>query len=307
MTNASPTPQYENKPLAILMRILSGMAASALVVAIKAASLAGVTPGEMLFYRNAAALPLVTLWVMLGPGLRSVGTARPMAHVTRTALGVTSMMLMFYTIGLLPVAEFTAFLFLVPLFATILSSLFLSEQVGVHRWSAIAVGFAGVLVMTHPGSADGVPLGGLIAGLATAAMVSSVTVTLRQLGATEPATTTVFWFTVMATAATAALLPFFFQPHPPGVWLLIAGVGIAGTTLQITQTVSLQLAPVSVTAPFDYLQLIWSTLLGWVIWSNLPAPASIAGGLLIGAAGLYTFYREHKRQRDTAAATTAFN
>ncbi len=306
MTAATHLAPIDNKPLAILMRIGAGIAASSLVATVKAASNAGVSAGEILFYRNAGALPVVIAWIMLGPGLAALGTRRPLAHLTRSALGLASMTLMFVTIGLLPIAEFTAFLFLVPLFATMLSALFLGEKVGLHRWGAILLGFAGVLVMTHPGG-GGVATTGLAMGLVTAAMVSGVTITLRGLGATEPATTTVFWFTLIGTLATALTLPFFYQPHDAATWIIVAGIGLAGALLQIFQTISLRLAPVSVTAPFDYMQLVWSMLLGWLIWETIPARATITGAMLIGLAGLYTIYREHKRASETAAASTAIS
>lgn len=295
------TTQVERKGLAILLRIASGVAATIMIVLVKIASTHGVSPGETMFYRNAFALPVVALWTAMGPGLRSLGTTRPFAHMSRAVLGLTSMVLMFITIGLLPVAEFTAFMFVVPLFATILSALFLGEHVGLHRWAAILVGFAGVVVMTHPGSGGGISMIGMFAGLVTAGMVSIVTITVRQLGATEPPTTTVFWFTAIATLVTSFTLPFFYQSHDLEIWLLILGIGLSGALLQIATTTSLRFAPISATASFDYLQLVWSMLLSWLIWSDFPSSATIGGACLIGGAGLYTVYREHRRQRSTAA------
>jgi drug/metabolite transporter (DMT)-like permease len=134
--------------------------------------------------------------------------------------------------------------------------------------------------------------------------MAGVTITLRQIGSTENQAATVFWFTLTGTIVIGCIYPFFYHPHPWQTWALMAGVGASGAVIQICTTISLRLAPVSVTAPFDYTQLFWACLLGWLLWSDLPAATTVVGGLLIAGAGIYTFSRERIHRQSIAGPTS---
>lgn len=285
----------------ILLRIGSGACFSLMAALVKLASERGVSSPEILFYRTALSLPLVIGIIVLGPGLRSVRTKRPMAHFGRSALGLASMFLTFQALAMLPLAEATTINFTAPLFGTLLAALVLGERVHRHRGTAIAVGFVGVLVVLQPGGHHVPAIGGGIALLGALSM-GIVAITVRQIGTTEPATTTVFWFTIGCTAATALLLPFAARGHDPLTWAVLVAMGLSGGAAQMLMTTSLREAPIAALAPFDYLQLAWSVLLGWLIWSTAPGAATFTGGSLIVASGLYTVFRERRLQlRPTAA------
>ena len=287
--------------LAILMRIVSALFVAIMGAFAKQAGFGGANPGEILFFRSAMALPVIIIWIMAGPGFAAVRTSRPKAHLSRAVLGLTSMTTMFCAISLLPLTEALTIFFISPLIATSLAALFFKDRVGTHRWIAIGVGFAGVLIVMQPsGGGNEIPTLGLIVAAIAALLMGGVTVTLRELGSTESAAATVFWFTVIGTIVMGCAYPLFYQPHDPLTWLMMAGIGVSGAVIQIANTASLRLAPVSVTAPFDYSQLFWAALIGWLVWADLPAWSTIAGGLLIAGAGLYTFYRE-RMQRQTIA------
>lgn len=271
---------------------------------IKLAADRGVSTVELLFYRNLFSVPLILLWLAVGTGFAAIRTKRPGAHFIRAVIGLVSMFLNFQALVMLPLAEATTIGFAAPLFATMLSALLLKERVGRHRWSAVAIGLLGVVIVMQPGTAA-LPYDGLLVALLAALGVSAVVITLRQIGATEHAATTVFWFNIASLAVAGLPMPLVAKAHPAEVWVILAVMGVAGGVAQILITSSLRHASVAVLAPFDYLQLLWATIIGWLLWSQSPSSSTLAGGLLIAASGIYTAYREHRlHRREIAARST---
>jgi drug/metabolite transporter (DMT)-like permease len=298
LLRASSRTGHDHTVVAIFARCVAALAMAGMSAFAKAAGKAGASPMEILFFRSALALPVVVIWVLLGPGLRALRPNRPRAHLSRALLGLTSMSIMFYALSLLSLADAITIFFIAPLIATCLSALLLGDKVGVHRWAAIGAGFLGVAIVMLPGSRhSALSLWGMSVAALGALLMAGVTITLRQLGQSEHEAATVFWFTVSGTVVMGCLYPFFFHPHGLSTWLLLVGVGCAGAVIQICTTTSLRLAPVSLTAPFDYTQLFWASLIGWLIWSDVPAISTIIGGCLIAGAGLYTLYRERLQRQ----------
>ena len=252
----------------------------------------------MLFYRNLFSLPIIGGWIVAVPGVRAVRTRRPMAHLIRAFIGMTSMMLVFQTLRMLPLAEATTIGFSAPLFATILSGVWLGEHVGPHRWAAVTIGFAGVLVVMQPGGLG--PNLGVTVAIFSAFLVACVNITLRQLGATEHIAATVFWFNLTTLAVMSVAMPFFARAHDAVQWGLLIIMGITGGAAQIFNTASVRYAPLAVLAPFDYLQLVCAAVLGYLLWGTSPRHATWAGAALIVASGLYTIYREHRLRQAIA-------
>ncbi|WP_433949699.1 DMT family transporter [Brevundimonas bullata] len=264
-----------------------------------AATLEPVSAGEMVFYRSLFGLPVVLFWVLSAKGgLASLSTRRPMVHVWRCALGVTGILLIFQGLKLLPLADATTIGFTAPIFATLLSILFLKEKVGRHRWTAVVLGFLGVLVMVRPGAEGAPPLAGLLFALGGAFVAAAVTVTLRQLGKTELATAIVFWFFVACATVGGGLTLIDGHSHSWAVLAVLAAGGLAGGLAQLLMTTSLQHAPVSALAPLDYLQMVGAVVLGWLLLSDAPTAATLAGAALIAGSGLYTAWRERVLHRE---------
>lgn len=297
----------ENSPdqilLAIMTRLASVAAFSLMNAALKLAEAGGAHLAETLFFRQTLGLLPVTLWIAAGPGLASIRTARIGAHVLRTAMGLFSMCFVFTTILLLPLAESTTILFTLPLWATILGALVLREEVGWHRWGAVAAGFAGVLVITKPGG--GMAGWGIVTGLTGAFLSAAVAILLRQIGKTEQPATTVFWFSALSVPPTAIGFALYAQPHSAMIWGWLILVGVLGGVAQLFMTSSLKFGPVSVVVPMDYTGLIWATLLGWLLFGALPTMATWLGAPIIIASGLYIVWREHVRRRDMTRAAIA--
>jgi len=292
-------PANQNRLLGIGLRVGAATSFGFMAAMIKLGSEAGVSVPEMAFYRFAFGLPPLLAWIAWTRDFGAWRTKRPLAHLARGAIGLSTMVLAFGALTYLPLAESATIGFVAPLFSVMLSALILSEPVGRHRWSAVALGFIGVLIVMRP-SGGNLPAEGLALALLAAFGVAAVTITIRQIGRTESTPTTVLWFTLFSMAVTGALLPFFGQAHDARTWAVLAALGLFGGMGQLFLTSALRFAPVSVVVPFDYTQLLWAVLLGWAIWDTQPPSTTWAGAAVIVASGLYTLYREHKLGREKA-------
>ncbi len=279
---------------AIMLRLASVALFGAMNAAIKLAEAGGATLGEIMFWRQFGATLLVGAIVARGPGLASLRTRRIGAHGLRCAMGLSSMTLNFATVMLLPLAESTTIGFSMPIFATILGALVLYEPTGWRRWLAVLAGFAGVLIVTQPGSGH-IPALGVMTGLGAASLSAGVSILLRTIGKTETGLTTVFWFSFLSLPPLAIVYAFVAQGHAPHVWAALLAIGLIGGLAQIAMTRSLHLGAVSVVVPMDYTALLWATLLGFLLFGSLPTPATWIGAPIIIASGLYIVWREHRR------------
>lgn len=292
---------HEARPLyAITLRLLAVLAFSISFACVKLASDRGAHVIETAFYRQLFAFPVAIAALMAGPGLASLRTAYIGMHASRTAVGLTGMIANFWAIALLPLAEAMTIGFSVPLFATILATLFLGERPGIHRWTAVLVGFIGVIVIINPGAghAEMTSLGISVA-IAGAMLTATVSLLLRQIGRTEAPTTTVFYFSALSIPPLGVAMLFFGQPHDLTTWLLLLTMGIAGGIGQLLITAALRWGPVSLVLPMDYSTLLWSTLFGWLLWSSWPGPSTWIGAFIIMASSIYITWRERIRHRET--------
>lgn len=282
--------------LAIGLRLVSVAAMSLMNLGIKLAERAGAQLGEIMFWRQAGATLLIAGVVAAGPGFGSLRTQRFGAHVGRAALGLTGMALTFYTVATLPLAEATTIGFSMPIFATVLGALVLKEPTGWRRWAAVGCGFAGVLIVAQPRGGD-IPLTGLLTGIGAALTTATISILLRTFGRTERPLTTVFWFSALSVLPLSCVYAFVAEPHDLRTLAILIAIGLIGGVAQLAMTSSLALGPVGAVVPMDYTALLWATLLGWLAFDHLPAPATWAGAPVIIASGLYIVWREHRRRR----------
>lgn len=295
----SVTPQAANHRqdhilTGILCRLGMGLSFSTMGALLKLASLGGLNAPELMFYRSVFALPVVMAWVLKRETLAVLRPNNPLAHLSRSALGLVSMGLTFQALVMLPLAEATAINFTAPIFATILSFVILKEFVGPHRWAAVFVGFIGVLIVARPGGSS-LPVAGIAIALAAALSQAGVTTTLRHLQKSENISAIVFWFAVAGSVVGALLMVFFGQLHAWQAIAFAAVGGLAGGFGQLFMTASLR-APIAVVTPFDYLQILLATAYGWWLFSDVPTRHTVVGASLIAGGGLYTAWREHFRR-----------
>lgn len=286
----------------IMLRIAGAICFSLMSGFMKLAADQGVTAPEMVFWRALFGLPVVMAWVLMGPGLATLTTRRPLMHVWRAVLGVSGILCLFQALTLLPLADATTLGFTAPIFATILSFLFLKEAIGRHRWLAVVLGFVGVAVVMRPGG-ESLPLAGIAFALVGAVFSAAVTVTLRRLSRTEHVAAIVFWFFIACGGVSALFLPAVASAHSPLAFLFLIGGGLTGGVAQLCMTESLRLAPVSAVAPFDYLQIAGAVAFGWLALATVPTAWTLAGAALIVVSGLYTAWREQVRRREVTPPT----
>jgi drug/metabolite transporter (DMT)-like permease len=301
MATATLPPPKQNRLLGIGLRVGAATSFGFMAASIKLGHEAGIGTLELIFYRFAFGLPPLLAWVAITRNFGVWRTARPFVHVTRSALGLITMALAFSALAFLPLAEAATIGFVAPLFSVMLSALILAEPVGRYRWSAVAIGFAGVLIVMQPSGSNLPPIG-LALALMSALGVAAVTITIRQMGRTESTPTTVLWFTLYSLIASGLLLPFHAEAHALREWLILIALGLSGGVGQLFLTSSLRFAPVPVVVPFDYTQLLWAVLLGWLLWDTHPPASTWAGAAVIVASGLYTLYREQKLGREKPPA-----
>lgn len=294
----------------IALRLLAMLSLSLMFVLVKLIAASGVHIVESLFWRQALVIPFIIPWALTHGGIASLKTGRIGAHARRASMGLIGMACNFGGMIFLPMAEATTINLSVPIFAVIFAALLLGEKAGWQRWSAVLIGFSGVLIVLNPGAsfASGLSgdhgLGSMIA-LAGAIMTALITIAVRDLGRTENATTIVFWFSFLSMVPLGIALPFVITPHDGYQWLLLIGLGFSGAVVQMSLTGALRLAPVAVVIPMDYSSLLWSIAAGWWFFGTLPAETTWIGAPVIVASGLFIAWREHRlhiaRSKDITA------
>lgn len=256
--------------------------------------------GEVAFFRSLFALIPCYLLILPRTGFGVLRTQRWPDHAKRAASQFCSMMCIFLAFQLMPLAGAVAISFSAPLFTTLLSILILKERVGPHRWSAVVVGFLGVLFVTKPGAGT-LQLGAMFA-LANAVLISTVAIAIRRMSLTESTETLTIYQLSLITVFTALLLPFGFAVPSLKDALYMAAAGLANGIAQYWWTRSLHLAPPSAVVPFNYLSLVWAMIVGYLIWGDRPTGELLIGAAIVVGSGLYIFWREAVRRHERLGA-----
>ncbi|MFI4964051.1 MAG: DMT family transporter [Caulobacterales bacterium] len=301
VTPAADHPTHHRNGLGIAYRMLAMVCVACMTATVKWTGHRGVPVFEIVLFRNAFAFVPLGLYIWRTAGPSVLKTRRPLGHLARSTVGLTSMVCSFFAVQRLALTEATAFTFAAPLFMTALSALVLREFVGRHRWGAVFVGFVGVLIMVRPEPGH-MNLVGVAFALTAALGSAAAMVAIRQISVTEKGPTIVFYFTLggVAVGLTGSLF-HWVTPDPLTLAILILG-GMIGGVGQLLLTEAIRVAPVGVVAPFDYTQLIWATILGFLVWGELPHAATLAGAAVVTASGIYILHRELVRFRRASAA-----
>lgn len=248
-------------------------------------------PVPQLVFTNALfALVPVLLVGLRQRGIGRLRTRRLGLHVLRGLSGAGAALLAFYAYSQVPLADAYAMIFTTPLLITALSMPVLGEPVGWRRWSAVAVGFVGVLIMLRPGEA---PIGlGTLAALAAACLSACGVLLVRKLGTTESTAGIALYSNLTIVAVMALLLPFggvFPNAFDLG---LMALAGLLGGSALLVLIAAYRSAPAALVAPFQYSQMVWAILIGFVVWGDVPEAAKLIGAAVVAASGLFVLYRE---------------
>jgi drug/metabolite transporter (DMT)-like permease len=254
----------------------------------------------MLFRSTIALIPLYFFYHSSG-GIRLLRSRRPLLQTARIASGFGSLFGFFYILPRMPLVDAYAISYAAPLFMVALAGPVLGEIAGWRRWSAVVVGFAGVLIMLEPWTISFQWLS--LAVLAATFCYSLSTVLTRQLSRYDHDAATIFWFCLAAgSVSLVGAIPEWKWP-PLGDWLWLGSLGLIGGLGQILVTRALRLAPASVLAPFDYGSMVLAVLYGYLWFREEPSPAVWYGLPLVIGSGLYILHRERVRARPSRGLT----
>jgi len=244
---------------------------------------------EVSWIRYVVFMLLVTLPAIRDRGA-SLRTRRPVLQVVRGLAVVSSAMFFIVGLQVLPMADAAAINFVSPLFITMLSVPFLGERVGMRRWVAVAVGLSGAVVAAQPGT-SAFTVAAIYPVLSAATWAVGMVMTRRMAG-TERASTTLAWSAGSGLVLLTCMMPFEARVPTLKELALCLFIGAVASLGQSMVVLGYRRAPASLLAPFSYLQLIWSTALGYVVFDGRPGAATIIGATIIAASGLYTAHRE---------------
>ena len=255
---------------------------------------------QVSFFRGATSLPFVVLWLLSQRTLHKIRPNNLLLHGLRGVISIAFLILTVITLRELPLANAYAIFFAAPLIITLLSVPILKEKVGVHRYSAVFVGFLGVLIMLNP-NAMGFASIGVVSGLLATLGYSMVMTLVRYMHRSETSESLMFFFVLSLTLGCGALAltdwrPLAFTDMP---WLLL--LGISGAIAQYLLTEAYRQAPPSVLSSFEYTAMIWALLLGYFFWQELPSMWVLAGACVVIASGVYISHREAIRKRQQRA------
>ena len=218
---------------------------------------------------------------------------RPGMQVARSGFLVASIACLFVSLTYLPIAEATAIGFTGPLFITALSVLLLGERAGWHRWIAVVIGLAGVVVIVRPGGAVWHWSAGM--ALLGALCFALFQLATRHLATQDRHQTTLLYTSIGGVVWASLLVPFFWTTPTTGQMAMFLAVGAMGAGAHFSMLQAFARAEASLLAPFNYSKIIWVTILGYLVFGDLPDVATIIGCAIISSAGLYVLYRERRQ------------
>jgi drug/metabolite transporter (DMT)-like permease len=251
--------------------------------------------GEVMFLRSFSSLIAVAAVMLPMTGFSVFATRRPRDHVARGLSQAVSQTFSVLAFSLMPLAGAVAINFSAPLFAALVSIVWLKEPADRVRWGALLVGFFGVLIVTNPG-ANSLTLGALFA-LGNAILYGSVTVAVRGMTKTESANTLLIWQMVTIAFFHSFLLLFGWRLPDPIDALLLFSSGFVMACGQYFWTQALRLAPATAVSPFYYLMLVWALIIGFLVWGDVPTKGLLVGSAIVVASGLFLLWREARLQR----------
>ncbi len=265
---------------------------------------------QLMFFRTLIGMVPLLWLIRVAGGWTTLRTRQPLLQLGRVAVSFLSLFGFFYLFPLMPLAELYAISFAAPLFMTALGVPLLGERVGWRRWTAVAVGFAGVLIIVQPGSASFHPLS--LAVLAVTFCYALSMICVRRLSRTDSDQATIMFYSIASVGFSGLLiLANELAGQPMGVlwiwpntidWLWLVAVGLTGGLGQILVTRAWRLAPAAVLAPFDYVAIVFALAYGWLFWREVPTPWLWVGLPLIIGSGLYILHRERVRARERRKA-----
>lgn len=246
---------------------------------------------------------IMLLPLILSGRVKPWHSQRKMGHFWRTFAGTVSMVLGFYAVSMLPLAEATAIAFSQPLFSVVVAAAVVGEKVRWRRWTATVVGFAGVLVMVRPGAETLQP--GALVAIANAAMVAFSILLVKRLSDSESPLMILTQFAIFSTLLLAPPAIWVWRWPDLWGWTLALGIALTATVGQYFWVQAFKVGEMSAVAPFEYLRLPFAVFVGWLIWGEMPVVWTYVGAAIVIASALYIAHREHQLARERKRAALA--
>ena len=256
-------------------------------------------PFQVAFFRSLFALVPIGVMVAARGGIRILKTRNLAGHAARSGVGIAALLMFFYSFAHMKLADVVAIGFAGPLFITALSVPMLGEHVGWRRWSAVMVGFLGVMLVVNPGSGVLDPVGFIALGAAF--FYSFAVIVIRRLSTTESNAAIVFYFSIAAAIVCGAMMPFLWITPTFEHLLLLILIGFLGGSAQYVMVEAFRWGLVSVLAPFEYTAIFFSLGFGYFIFGETASSTMLTGVAIIASSGLYILHRETVRARPAKA------
>ena len=254
--------------------------------------------GEFMLIRSSFTLLFLSPLIWHAGRAAFTSVPRPGVQVLRVVLASLEVAMFFWAVSYLPLADTTTFYLAGPIYVTALSVLLLREAVGWRRWTAVLIGFTGVVIALRPSSSSfTLPALIALAGSVTYALVMITTRMLRQTNDIMLMTT----YFIGAVAFGLVTVPFGWITPTTQDLLFLAGVGFSNIVAQFCVIRALKLASASVVVPYQYTLIVWSVVFGWLLFAELPDGYTVVGAAIIVGAGLYIFWREQVKAREASA------
>ncbi|HVO03548.1 MAG TPA: DMT family transporter [Candidatus Cybelea sp.] len=247
-----------------------------------------------------------------GEGLGSLRTRRLRGHLIRSCCNLFTMLSFYLALKLVPLPNAICIALASPIFVTILSIPMLKEHVGIRRWSAVAVGFLGIVLIAQP-TAKGINLESLLAlftdpgaagpqwgsilALLSAAAWAATQVSSRQLSTSEPSHRILFYYSLVVVVVLGVAMPFYWITPSWHDVLLFVAIGLMGTAGQFCLNQAFRYGEASLVAPLDYTGLIWATIIGWIFWNDKPTLTMTLGAAIVVASCIYINQRGARKKR----------
>lgn len=246
---------------------------------------------------------VVAMMVLMPPAYRRrpLASAWPALQLLRSALLAGITLLFFLAVSYLPLADVTSVAFATPLIVTALGALVLGEIVGIRRWTAVFVGFCGVLIIVRP---TGTVHWAVFVTLVMAAGNAVFQILTRVAARYDSPHTSAAYTAIVGAIVLTVAAPFVWKAPDLTGWVLHVLIGIAGGAGHYALASAYNHAPASTLAPFAYLQLVWITIAGLIVFGDFPDGWTILGASIVVASGIYVFYREARRRREGSPTPT---
>lgn len=288
-----PKAALSNNLQGALWILASCLAATVMTVGVKMAS-DGLSSTQIVFVRCVFSLVMTAPFV-IGYGKRLLFSRRWKMHLVRGAIGAISMNAGFYALSNLPITTASVLFFSTPLFMTALAGPMLGEKVGIHRWGATLVGFAGIIVVVNP-TLDTIEFA-MLAALISASLFAVLLIQGKILSKDDPPGTLMVYFMVMSTiASTPPALSHWVWPDQ-SLWIILIVLSIGATARVYFDIKAYAVGEASAISVFQYLRLITIAFAGYLVFGEVPDERTIIGAGLIVVSTLYIAQREAFRQR----------